>query len=194
MSQRAFIGLALVALAAAPALFSVACGGDKPAGPKTATNATSSTASTTATPAATTLAPVTDQTVPHASTNSGINISDEIKQKCGITDEEAYFAFDSSTLQTTDIPPLDKVAVCFTSGPLAGQTVLLVGRADIVGEPTYNKELGGRRADAVKSYLGGKMDPGHVESSSQGSDGAVAKEGDIAGMAKDRRVDVAVKH
>ena len=194
MSQRAFIRLAMFAIAAAPAAAQIACGGDTPAAPKTAANAAGSgaTSSTTSAPAAP--RPVTDANVPHASTNSGVNISAEIRQKCGISDEEAYFAFDSSALQPSDTGPLDKVAICFTTGPLAGQTVLLVGRADIVGEPGYNKELGGKRADAVKSYMNGKMDPTHVVSSSQGSDGAVAKEGDVIGMAKDRRVDVMVKH
>jgi outer membrane protein OmpA-like peptidoglycan-associated protein len=194
MSRRAFILPALLTLVA-PAALVVACGGDNKA-PQTAANTagSGSTGTTTIGPKTMPLNPVNDTTVPHTSNNSGINISDEIKRLCGITDAEAYFAFDSSALQGTDIPPLDKVATCFMTGPLAGKTLQLIGRADIVGEAQYNYELSGRRAGAVQNYMNAKMDPKRIETSPQGSNGATAQANDPAGMAKDRRVDVQVKH
>src|SRR5258706_13763146 len=131
------------AIALAPALVSVACGGDKPGDTKTATNASGS--ATSATPAAT-LRPVTPANVPNTETASGIRISEEIRTKCGISDEEAYFAFDSAVLREGDKVPLDKVAVCFTTGPLKGRTVRLVGHADPRGPNQYNQDLGHSRA------------------------------------------------
>src|SRR4051812_43683862 len=99
MSRRGFIGPALLALGMAPALFVVACGGDNKTDPKTAVNGMGPNGSATAAATApATQRPVTDATVSHDSTASGVNISEEIRRICGITDSEAYFAFDSSYL------------------------------------------------------------------------------------------------
>lgn len=163
----------------------VACGGDKPADPKTPGNTTATTSTATTAP---TLRPPTPENVPNTEKASGVRISEEIRKKCGITDEEAYFAFDSSSLRTDDKGPLDKVAVCFTTGPLAGRALRLVGHADPRGPKDYNMRLGHQRADAVKGYLDQKMAKEKVESSSRGDEDAEGKE--EVGYAKDRRVDV----
>lgn len=182
----------LLVLALAPAALLAACGdSNKPA--QTATNATGSGAATAATPP-----PVNPQTVPNRpdGSASGVHISDEIRQKCGITEPDAFFAFDSSALQPAAAAILDKVAACFVSGPLKGKTVALVGHADPRGEFNYNMELGHRRADSVGSYLKDRATPkvptNQVESTSQGAIGTESHTTEIQ-FAQDRRVDVEVK-
>jgi peptidoglycan-associated lipoprotein len=179
---RAF---AFAALTGAIAL--AGCGGDnKLPGPKTATTGAGSSS-----PAGPVVAPrpPTPENVPNTPTASGINIDDRIRKACGITDQEAYFAFDSSNLRSSDTQVLDKVAVCFTSGPLKGRGMRLVGHADPRGPAQYNRELGLTRADSVRKYI---TDHGvtsdNAKATSNGSDDATGK--DEVGWAKDRRVDV----
>jgi len=120
---------------------------------------------------------------------SNVTISDEIRTKCGIPDEDAYFAFDSAHLTSSDRTPLDLVAKCFTSGPLKGRAVKLVGRADPRGETDYNMTLGQSRADAVRGYLDARgMDKGKTLSTSRGAMDATGS--DESGWQRDRRVDV----
>ena len=84
---------------------------------------------------------------------SQINISDEIKKACGISDADAYFAFDSANIRGQDHKVLGQLADCFSKGPLKGREMRLVGHADPRGEPEYNMVLGGRRADNVKGFI-----------------------------------------
>jgi peptidoglycan-associated lipoprotein len=163
--------------AVAVATLGLACGGAKPPDSKTAESATQSTAST---PAA--AKPADAATV---------NISDEIRSKCGIPDADAYFDFDSSRLTQKDHTPLDLVVRCFTSGPLKGKTVKLVGRADPRGESDYNFTLGQGRADAVSKYLNTRgLDRAKAQASSRGSMDATGT--NETGWQRDRRVDVLV--
>jgi peptidoglycan-associated lipoprotein len=120
---------------------------------------------------------------------SQIRISDEIKKACGITDADAYFAFDSSNIREQDHRVLGQLATCFTSGPLSGRVMNLVGHADPRGEDEYNMVLGGRRADNVKGFLLQKgMSADKVSTSSRGEMEATGT--DEASWARDRRVDV----
>jgi peptidoglycan-associated lipoprotein len=120
---------------------------------------------------------------------SNVSISDEIRNKCGIPDQDAYFAFDSADVRPQDRTPLDLVATCFTHGPLQGQTVKLVGRADSRGESEYNMTLGQSRADAVGNYLVGHgMPKSKAESTSRGAMDATGS--DESSWQRDRRVDV----
>jgi peptidoglycan-associated lipoprotein len=121
--------------------------------------------------------------------SSNISISDEIRTKCGISDEDAYFAFDSAHLTSNDRTPLDKVVQCFTRGPLAGRSLKLVGRADPRGPTDYNLTLGEYRADAVASYLGTKgLAKDKAQPTSRGA--MDAKGTDESGWQRDRRVDL----
>jgi peptidoglycan-associated lipoprotein len=76
-----------------------------------------------------------------------------------------------------------------TTGPLAGKTVELVGRADPRGEEEYNMTLGERRAESVVHYL---TQLGVAESRLPvTSRGALDAQGhDEATWAVDRRVDL----
>ena len=166
---------ALGAAGCVAAVALLACGGSKPpvaapAAQTSAANTGPSTQSTTQTP-------------------SNVSISDEIRSKCGIPDADAYFAFDSAHLTSTDRSPLDLVVKCFTKGPLAGHSVKLVGRADPRGESDYNITLGQSRADAVGVYLDARgMAKGNTQTTSRGSmDASGTNE---SGWQHDRRVDV----
>jgi peptidoglycan-associated lipoprotein len=160
----------------------VACGGSKPA-PK-APEADSTPAATTA-PAANKL----PDKAPDSPTASAVRISDEIVKACGISAPNAYFAFDSAHVQRDDAQVLDQVVTCFTTGPLKGRLLKLVGHADPRGGSDYNVTLGQSRADSVGQYLIGKgMDKAKTESTSRGAMDATGT--DEPTWARDRRVDV----
>lgn len=118
-----------------------------------------------------------------------INVSDEIRTACGISDAEAHFAFDSTRVQRGDQPVLNKLTQCFTVGRLGGRTIRLVGHADPRGESEYNMVLGGQRAENVRAFLVGQgLRAGQVESTSRGE---LDAEGyDETSWREDRRVDI----
>ena len=120
---------------------------------------------------------------------SNINISDEIRKACGITDTEAFFAYDSANVRPQDRAVMKKLADCFSTGALKGREMRLVGHADPRGEEEYNMVLGGRRADNVKSSIVAEgLSAAKIATTSRGKLDATGT--DEAGWAKDRRVDV----
>ena len=168
---------------ALPLLALCACGGNKefPA-PKASTASVERAPRTTTTSA--------DQGKPNP--QSALNISDEIRKLCGIVDNSEKapkFDFNSSDLSPEEKDLLSQVAKCLTEGPLKGKNVQLVGRADPRGEQEYNMELGERRADQVKRYLGGLgVENNRMNLTSRGELDASGK--DEEGWRKDRRVDI----
>lgn len=122
-------------------------------------------------------------------TKSNIVIDDAIKKACGISDAEAHFAYDSANIRPQDRAVLQKLAQCFSTGPLKGRQMRLVGHADPRGDEEYNMTLGGKRADNVKSAIAeAGMDSGKIATTSRGAMDATGT--DEASWAKDRRVDV----
>jgi peptidoglycan-associated lipoprotein len=122
-------------------------------------------------------------------TRSNIAISEDIKKACGITDSDAYFAYDSANVRPQDQAILQKLAQCFTSGPLKGRTMRLVGHADPRGDEEYNMVLAGRRADNVKSAINNAgLDNSKMATTSRGELDATGT--DEAGWERDRRVDI----
>jgi peptidoglycan-associated lipoprotein len=120
---------------------------------------------------------------------SNINISDEIRRACGITDAEAFFAYDSANVREQDKAVLTKLATCFTTGPLKGREMRLVGHADNRGEEDYNMLLGQRRADNVKgAIVSVGMTAAKAFTTSRGELDATGS--DAASWQKDRRVDI----
>jgi peptidoglycan-associated lipoprotein len=118
-----------------------------------------------------------------------VAISQEIRTACGISDSEAFFAYDSATVRVQDRTTLKKLADCFSKGPLRSQEMRLVGRADPRGDEEYNYLLGQRRADNVKSGIAASgLAESRVATTSRGEEDAHG--GNEAGWAKDRRVDV----
>ncbi len=160
------------------AAIAIGCGGSK-----TPAQSPSNDTSTAPSP------PTAPPTASKASQPTNVSISDEIRTKCGIPDADAYFTFDSARITSSDHTPLDKVARCFTTGPLAGRSVKLVGHADPRGASEYNMTLGESRADAVASYLGSHgVAKDRALSTSRGAMDAQGT--DESGWQHDRRVDV----
>ena len=118
-----------------------------------------------------------------------IYVADSIRKACGIADAEAHFAYDSAKLRAGDSPVIQKLAQCFSSGPLKGRSMSLVGHADPRGEAEYNLALGGHRADSVKSAMvSAQLDESKIITTSRGELDAAGT--DEPGWQKDRRVDV----
>lgn len=128
---------------------------------------------------------------PDSPTASAVRISDEIVKACGISEPDAYFAFDSAHLRPDDTRVLNQVITCFSTGPLSGRTLKLVGHADPRGGSDYNMTLGQSRADAVAGYMTGHgLDKSKTESTSRGAMDATGT--DEPTWARDRRVDLMV--
>jgi peptidoglycan-associated lipoprotein len=166
----------------AAVLFSIAaagCGSDPKPQPKTATTAPS-------------VAKKEESPMPpppNSPTASAISIDDAILKACGIEAPKAHFAFDSANIQNQDTSTLERVARCFTSGPLKGRMLKVVGHADPRGETEYNFVLGNSRADAVGGFLRSKgMDNAKLATTSRGELDATGV--DESGWARDRRVDL----
>ena len=135
-------------------------------------------------------APIANNPKPEDDASKGnINISDEIKKACGISDAEAFFAYDSANIREQDKAVLAKLATCFTTGPLKGREMRLVGHADNRGEDDYNMILGQKRADNVKSAIvSAGMTPAKALTTSRGELDATGSY--EASWSKDRRVDI----
>jgi peptidoglycan-associated lipoprotein len=122
-------------------------------------------------------------------TSGTVEISEEIRNACGIAKKDAHFAFDSARIDANAGKVLGDVAKCLDSGPLAGRALNLVGRADPRGDSEYNMVLGGHRASAVSSALESHgLAASQITSSSRGEMDAMGT--DETTWAADRRVDV----
>ena len=154
----------------------VACGGQaKPAA--TASNPVETPAPAPATAAA-----------PPA-TASNVTVAEDILRACHMSQADAYFAFDAASVTRGDQTPLDKIAQCFSHGPLSGHKMKLVGRADPRGATDYNVTLGQARADAVAAYLDARgLASAQTLTTSRGAMDATGT--NESGWQKDRRVDV----
>jgi len=163
-------------------LTAAACGGDKAA----VKDANTASAVPTVTTTGGTRPPVNPPNTPQA---SAVRISDEIIKACGISEPNAYFAFDSANLRPDDASVLAQLVTCFTTGPLKGRLLKLVGHADPRGASDYNLALGQSRSDAVQTYLvAHSMDKSKTDSSSRGAMDATGTDEDS--WARDRRVDI----
>jgi peptidoglycan-associated lipoprotein len=166
-----------------PLMSLAACGSDPKPPPETAPAPPPAPVATAAPP------PAANQKPDDVPSKSSINISDEIKKACGITDAEAHFAYDSANVRPEDKAILTKLATCFMTGPLKGRQMRLVGHADNRGDEEYNMALGNRRADNIKSAI---VDAGmandKVATTSRGELDSTGT--DEASWFKDRRVDV----
>jgi peptidoglycan-associated lipoprotein len=138
---------------------------------------------------ATTTAPAATARQDVASPTSGsVHIDERIAKACGDL-PETHFAFDSSRIQDDAATTLDALARCFSTGPLKGRSMKLIGHTDPRGEVEYNLGLGQRRAGSVASYLGGHgLSKGAMATTSRGELDATGT--DEAGWARDRRVDI----
>lgn len=143
----------------------------------------------------------TDVTSPSSTSAAGVakkdadrvGVSDDIVRACNVTIDNPTsapkFDLDTSELTAEDRAVLDQVARCVTTGPLRGNSLSLVGRADPRGEQEYNMVLGGSRAAAVRTYLThAGVDGARIATTSRGKLDATGS--DEATWRLDRRVDV----
>jgi peptidoglycan-associated lipoprotein len=120
-----------------------------------------------------------------------VAISDDVRKACGLTESDAYFAFDSDHVRPQDKRVLHALADCFVSGPLKNRQMSLVGHADPRGTEDYNLALAGRRADNVKSIMVAEsMNASRVSTTSRGA--MDAKGTNEGSWAEDRSVDVTI--
>jgi peptidoglycan-associated lipoprotein len=120
--------------------------------------------------------------------SGSIHIDDKILHACGDL-PAAHFAFDSAAVPPEAATTLDALARCFTTGALAGRSMLLMGHTDSRGEVEYNLALGQRRAGSVAGYLAERgLARTHLGTTSRGEFDAMGT--DDEGRARDRKVDV----
>lgn len=102
-----------------------------------------------------------------------------------------YFDFDSTTIKASERGKLTKVQEWLAANP--GRQLFLAGHADKRGTLEYNRGLGERRAQSVRSYLTGLgVDGGILQTISYGME-KPAVEGDTeAAFAQNRRVQIGV--
>jgi outer membrane protein OmpA-like peptidoglycan-associated protein len=121
-----------------------------------------------------------------------VQISKAMRERCKIEDlpqEAPRFDYDRAALHALGRNVLDDVANCLLDGPLSGEVVTLVGRADVRGSADYNEDLGRSRAAAARDYLALRGVPvDRIRMISRGEQGA--RGNDEASFALDRRVDV----
>jgi peptidoglycan-associated lipoprotein len=112
-----------------------------------------------------------------------------LREICGIDDDHAYFDFNSSKVASKDNRFLEQLVTCFSTGPMAGKTLRLVGHADPRGEDSYNLALGERRAQSVrKALVQSGLPSERVSATSRGElDASGTEESE---WARDRRVDI----
>ncbi|MBX3226524.1 MAG: OmpA family protein [Labilithrix sp.] len=125
-----------------------------------------------------------------------VTVSEEISRTCqlplGNVQSAPKFAFDESDLALADYEMLQLISQCLSTGPLAGRTVMLTGRADTLGTEDYNMALGARRANTVATYLGQfGVKSAQLQETSRGELDATGT--DAAERQIDRRVDITLK-
>lgn len=132
-----------------------------------------------------------DNTPKRASPN--VSVAADIAALCHLElaapSNEPKFDYDSADLLPEDTRLLDQIAQCFSTGPLKGRGLQLVGRADPRGTESYNMALGAKRAHQVGDYVERRgVKPQVVSETSRGSIDATGK--DEPGWRVDRRVDL----
>jgi len=106
------------------------------------------------------------------------------------------FDFDQSVLRPGETAKLDELTAKLKGRAFDGVSV--VGHADQIGPDSYNQQLSGQRADAVRAYLVGKgVDAGSIRTEARGEREAVTGEAckdqgrrQIECLQPDRRVEV----
>jgi peptidoglycan-associated lipoprotein len=151
--------------------------------------ACAASASTTATETAATTPSTNQALAAPRETEANVKVAEDILKACGIDRSDAFFAYNSAQLQQRETGIVGKIATCFSTGPLAGRKLSLVGHADPRGNEEYNYALAGRRADSLRQALAKQsLDPAVVSTTSRGA--LDAKGTDESSWSKDRRVDV----
>jgi len=108
-----------------------------------------------------------------------------------LASDTIYFAFDSSTVPSSERSKLQQVSEWMKANP--DHSLFLAGHADKRGTPEYNRALGERRALAVREYLVGLgIPPASLYTNSYGADRPAVQGDTEEAYAKNRRVQVGV--
>jgi hypothetical protein len=115
-----------------------------------------------------------------------------LRDRCHLAEGEQgapRFDFDKAALHAQGQNVLDDLARCLSAGPLKGEVVTIIGRADSRGTEAHNEELGATRATAARNYLAQRgVAADRLKVMSRGEQGA--RGDDEAGHALDRRIDI----
>jgi outer membrane protein OmpA-like peptidoglycan-associated protein len=143
-------------------------------------------------PAGAAAAPAANGLIASQDREATVQISKVVRERCKIEDlpqAAPRFDYDRAVLHARGRNVLDDVANCLLDGPLSGEVVTLVGRADVRGGAVYNEDLGASRAAATRDYLALRGVPvNRIRLMSRGEQGA--RGNDEPSYALDRRVDV----
>ena len=82
-------------------------------------------------------------------------VKGDIRSRLTKEQRTVYFDFNKSTLSATEKKKLDEVSKIILDSKQV-ENVNIVGYADMIGKPSYNKKLSQKRAATVKSYLAAK--------------------------------------
>jgi peptidoglycan-associated lipoprotein len=99
----------------------------------------------------------TDVTSKPIETPSGISMSDKVDKwvpsaEQPFKSDTVYFEFDKSTIKTSEIPKLDRVASEMKKN-FQAKGLRIEGHCDERGTEEYNRSLGNRRAHSIREYL-----------------------------------------
>jgi outer membrane protein OmpA-like peptidoglycan-associated protein len=101
------------------------------------------------------------------------------------------YDFDSDVVKPTAAANLRTLAQSL--GKYPNTDVLIVGHTDATGSDSYNMTLSERRARAAQNFLVGEgVTPGRLRSAGRGETEPIASNADEAGMAQNRRVEIAI--
>ncbi len=127
------------------------------------------------------------------SSMTAVRLDEAVRSKCNTASAVTpVFDFSSSELSAEAKDTLDTVATCFTTGPLAGTNLRLIGFTDPTGTRAANYELGLDRAQAVAAFLEKQgMKRSQLIVASRGEEGASP---DAARWPADRIVDLSLSN
>ena len=81
-----------------------------------------------------------------------VAVKGDIRSRLTKEQRTVYFDFNKSTLNASEKKKLDQVSKIIIDSKQV-ENVDIVGYADMIGKPSYNKKLSQKRADTVKAYL-----------------------------------------
>lgn len=79
-------------------------------------------------------------------------VAEAVKERPSL-DFEIYFPFNSSSVQQSAIPTLQRIGQILTNEAFKDRGFLIAGHTDAKGRPEPNQVVSQRRAEAVKAYL-----------------------------------------
>jgi outer membrane protein OmpA-like peptidoglycan-associated protein len=121
----------------------------------------------------------------------------DILSRLNTEERTVYFGFNKSTLNASEKAKLDEISSIILSSKEV-ESVDIVGYADKIGNPSYNRVLSKRRAEAVKRYLATKgLRTKNVSVQGMGENNSVTNCSDVSArseliscLAADRRVEI----